>query len=107
MLTMYQVKPGSQQRSSMPNPRNKNVVLGNAGRLSSNSNSPNSTLGKSNMIYKNMRNISNLYKYEPETSLLVTRDDDQLRLGLKKVHYIAPLISQSNQPIIKAENGIS
>jgi hypothetical protein len=93
MHTIHPIKPGSQQRSSTFNPRNMNEVGINAGRLSSNSSSPNSTLGKSNHIFKNMRNISNLYKYDPETSLQVTRDDDQLRLGLKKVHYIAPLIS--------------
>jgi hypothetical protein len=102
------MKAGSRKRSSIFGMMEMNTVrtgvIGNADRLSSTSSSPNSALRKGNQIYKNMRNISNLYKYEPDAALGVKRGDDQLRLGLKKVQYIAPIAAQNNLPVIKQEN---
>lgn len=111
---MNPMKSGSRKRSSIFGMMEMNTVrtggammcgVGNADRLSSTSSSPNSALRKGNQIYKNMRNISNLYKYEPDAALGVKRGDDQLRLGLKKVQYIAPITAQNNLPVIKQEGG--
>lgn len=74
-----------------------------ADRLSSTSSSPNSTLGKGNLIFRNVRNIGGLYRYQAEKAPGEQRGDDQLRLGLKKVQYL-DMAQKTQLPNLKAQN---